>query len=579
MKTLLVAINAKYIHSNLAIYSLRAYAKKMGYEVDMAEFTINQSVEYMLKEIYRLSPDFIGFSCYIWNISFVRQLANEVAKILPECKIWFGGPEVSYDCEKVLRENDYLDGIMIGEGEKEFVNVLNAYQNEESLENIDGVAFLKRDVKDFIMNPPKGYINMDEIPFPYKDFKNMEHRIIYYESSRGCPYSCSYCLSSVDKKVRYRSIELVKKELQIFLDEKVPQVKFVDRTFNCDRKRTAFIWQYIKNHDNGITNFHFEISADIITEDEIKLLSTMRPGLVQLEIGVQTTNEKTIDAIRRKMDFGRLSYIVNKIHEPGNVHQHLDLIAGLPYEDYESFEKSFNDVYNLKPQQLQLGFLKVLKGSYMSECAKGQGIVYCSYPPYEVLYTPWLPFSDVLRLKGIEEMVEVYYNSGQFVTTMNYLEGFFENPFKMYEYFSEYYEKNGFFDCGQARITRYEIIKNALNDKAPLVSQTLVHDLYIRENMKSRPSFAQDMDKYKQAARRLYMDEELIRKLLPDYNMYTTKQIERMTHIEHYDVDMAKLSTSGKIETKEVFYLYDYHNISPVDQSARIIDVTQFFIT
>ena len=429
VRNLIVAINAKYIHSNLAIYSIRAYCKKCGINLDIAEFTINQKTDRMLKEIYKKKPDFIGFSCYIWNIEFVLKLAGEVKRVLPDVTIWLGGPEVSYDAANVIADNDFVDGVMIGEGERTFSRVIKAYENGDDVSQIPGVA-----VRGSIKVHQAEYMNMDDIPFPYENFKDMEHRIIYYESSRGCPYSCSYCLSSVDKRVRFRSMELVKKELKVFIDANVPQVKFVDRTFNCDRKRTKEIWEFIRDNDNGITNFHFEISADIITDEEIELLHSLRPGLVQLEIGVQTTNEKTVQAIRRKMDFEKLSYVVNRIHETGNVHQHLDLIAGLPYEDYASFRNSFNDVYALKPEQLQLGFLKVLKGSYMQEQAYENDIVYSSYPPYEVLSTPWLPYSDVLRLKGVEEMVGVYYNSGQFVTTVKYMEKYFDTPFDMFEY-------------------------------------------------------------------------------------------------------------------------------------------------
>lgn len=568
VRNLIVAINAKYIHSNLAIYSIRAYCKKCGINLDIAEFTINQKTDSMLKEIYKKKPDFIGFSCYIWNIEFVLKLAGEVKRVLPDVTIWLGGPEVSYDAVNVIADNDFVDGVMIGEGEITFSRVIKAYKNGDDVSQIPGVA-----VRGSIKVHQAEYMNMDDIPFPYENFKDMEHRIIYYESSRGCPYSCSYCLSSVDKRVRFRSMELVKKELKVFIDANVPQVKFVDRTFNCDRKRTKEIWEFIRDNDNGITNFHFEISADIITDEEIELLHSLRPGLVQLEIGVQTTNEKTVQAIRRKMDFEKLSYVVNRIHETGNVHQHLDLIAGLPYEDYASFRNSFNDVYALKPEQLQLGFLKVLKGSYMQEQAYENDIVYSSYPPYEVLSTPWLPYSDVLRLKGVEEMVEVYYNSGQFVTTVKYMEKFFDTPFDMFEYMAEYYEKNGLYDCGHSRIARYNILIDALGDRMELLPEIMTYDLYLRENMKTRPSFAVNLEEEYNRISAIYTDEQNIRELLPEYEEYTTKQMQRMTHVDRFSFDILEFARSGKINRQETYLLFDYKKVNPVDKAARVIKV------
>ena len=568
MRNLIVAINAKYIHSNLAIYSIRAYCKKCGINLDIAEFTINQKTDSMLKEIYKKKPDFIGFSCYIWNIEFVLKLAGEVKRVLPDVTIWLGGPEVSYDAVNVIADNDFVDGVMIGEGEITFSRVIKAYENGDDVSQIPGVA-----VRGSIKVHQAEYMNMDDIPFPYENFKDMEHRIIYYESSRGCPYSCSYCLSSVDKRVRFRSMELVKKELKVFIDANVPQVKFVDRTFNCDRKRTKEIWEFIRDNDNGITNFHFEISADIITDEEIELLHSLRPGLVQLEIGVQTTNEKTVQAIRRKMDFEKLSYVVNRIHETGNVHQHLDLIAGLPYEDYASFRNSFNDVYALKPEQLQLGFLKVLKGSYMQEQAYENDIVYSSYPPYEVLSTPWLPYSDVLRLKGVEEMVEVYYNSGQFVTTVKYMEKFFDTPFDMFEYMAEYYEENGLYDCGHSRIARYNILIDALGDRMELLPEIMTYDLYLRENMKTRPSFAVNLEEEYNRISAIYTDEQNIRELLPEYEEYTTKQMQRMTHVDRFSFDILEFARSGKINRQETYLLFDYKKVNPVDKAARVIKV------
>lgn len=617
MKVLLVAINAKYIHSNLAIYTLQAYAKSKGIDVEIAEYTINNYAEEIMADIYRKKPDFLGFSCYIWNISYVTDIAKELHKVLPNTAIWFGGPEVSYESENYLKEHTYVDGIMIGEGEETLCELVKAYdecfadnfitqkeqnvlENDETLKNNLGLlsrlknikGIVIRDIdnvsteslseldKDFqvINTGMRPYIDLDTVPFPYDNIDKFANRIIYYESSRGCPYSCSYCMSSIDKRVRFRSMELVKKELKFFIDNKVTQVKFVDRTFNCNKQRTLEIWKFIKENDNGITNFHFEISADILSDEEIEMMRDMRPRLIQLEIGVQSTNEKTIEAIKRKMDFTKLSDIVNRINDTKKVHQHLDLIAGLPYEDYESFRLSFNDVYGLRPEQLQLGFLKVLKGSLMHEEAEKYGIVYKTTPVYEVLKTKWLSYDDVLKLKQIEEVLEVYYNSRQFENTMEYLLRFFETPFDMYEHIANYYDENNLFGIKHTRINRYIILLDMLGktvlkklDKEHNIArQLLVHDLYLREKVKSRPEFAEDMNIYKDKYNELYKNEEHIRDILPAYNQYDTKQIARMTHIEHYTIDIHELINNKKIIEKDYFILYDYLERNPINYQARI---------
>ena len=404
MKFLLVALNAKYIHSNPAVYSLRSYVgEALQKHVEIAEYTINHSFGEVLADIYKRKPDVIGFSCYIWNISMILELIPEVSKLLPEVPIWLGGPEVSFDATQLLAKYPMVTGVMIGEGEETFRELLEYYTQGQdgSLQGISGLCLPEG------YTAPRELTDISTLPFLYQDLENFQNRIIYYESSRGCPFRCSYCLSSIDKKVRLRDLEIVKQELQFFLDHKVKQVKFVDRTFNCNHVHAMEIWQYLSEHDNGVTNFHFEIAADILKDAEIELLGKLRPGLVQLEIGVQSTNPRTLEAIHRSMNVEKLEEIVATIHAGRNVHQHLDLIAGLPFEDYDSFGASFNRVYAMAPQQLQLGFLKVLKGSEMHERAEEFGIHYLDKPPYEVLFTNWLSYEDVLKLNRVEEMVEL----------------------------------------------------------------------------------------------------------------------------------------------------------------------------
>lgn len=549
MKILLVACNAKYIHSNLAVYDLQAYASDYADHIVLKEYTINQQKDDIMRDIYLEHPDVICVSCYIWNLSFVKELMADLIKILPGADFWAGGPEVSYDAEKFLTENSEFKGVMVGEGEETFKELAGYYveKNPQDLKDMTGICY--RDGDQIIHNGWRQIMDLSSIPFIYKDLSEFKNRIIYYESSRGCPFSCSYCLSSIDKKLRFRDTETVKKELQFFIDNKVPQVKFVDRTFNCKHDHAMAIWKYINEHDNGVTNFHFEISADLLREEELQEMSTMRPGLIQLEIGVQSTNPDTIKAIHRTMDFEKLKGIVDRIHSFGNIHQHLDLIAGLPYEDYDSFRHSFNDVYALKPQQLQLGFLKVLKGSHMMEMCREYGIVYKTQEPYEVLSTKWLDYDHVLKLKTVENMVEVYYNSGQFQNTLEYLENFFQDAFSIYERLGSFYMEKGYGDVSHTRMRRYEILLEFLEDVPEIsmdqVKDQMVYDLYLRENLKSRPGFARDQKPFERQV----------------WDFRKREKVAKNAHVEVF--------ADGTV------LLFDYADRDPLTNNAHVTDVTK----
>jgi radical SAM superfamily enzyme YgiQ (UPF0313 family) len=541
MKILLAACNAKYIHSNLAVYDLKAYSSDYDEHVILREYTINQPKDEILKDIYSSGADVVCFSCYIWNISFVRELIRDLVKILPKTAFWAGGPEVSYDAEKFLTEMPEMTGVMVGEGEKTFHDLLEFYiDGKDSLEEISGIAYRTGDK--IIHNGWRELMDLSAIPFVYEHLEKFENRIIYYESSRGCPFSCSYCLSSIDKKLRFRDLELVKKELQFFLDHRVPQVKFVDRTFNCKHEHAMTIWKYILEHDNGVTNFHFEISADLLREEEMELMSQMRPGLIQLEIGVQSTNPETIRAIHRHMDLKKLEHCVNRVHSFRNIHQHLDLIAGLPYEDYDTFHQSFNDVYQMKPDQLQLGFLKVLKGSLMQKEAEVYGIVYKEKEPYEVLSTNWLTYGEVLKLKMVESMVEVYYNSGQFWHTLEYLVPFEKDAFTFYEKLGSFYEKKGYSEISHSRMRRYEILLEYLKEETDVptevAAQKMLYDLYLREKLKKRPVFAPDQKQYETAV----------------WNYRKNNQVSKTAHIEVFE--------NGTV------ILFDYEKRDPLSNNA-----------
>ena len=653
MRFLLCGINAKYIHSNLAIFSLKAYAdrKKIpGAEIILKEYTINNYVEDILQDLYEEKADVVIFSCYIWNISFVRELAAELKKVSPDVKIWAGGPEVSYAANKFLMENPAFDLIMQGEGEEVFSELIrltveekcrikDVYKQSESKKGLSGIVekrysierkqavkeekdiedkhFAGEDnvyptnyidmsklqklqgiaVRDFsgkaalgnaesnIENKTKiiktgvaPVMDMDTIPFVYEDFHLFEHKILYYETSRGCPFCCSYCLSSVDKTVRFRSLPIVKKALDAFLEAKVPQVKFVDRTFNCNRQRAIDIWSYLVEHDNGITNFHFEISSDLLGEEELELFAKMRPGLIQLEIGVQSTNGETVDAIHRHMDLDKLFHYVDRVHELGNIHQHLDLIAGLPYENYERFGCSFDDLYAHEPDQLQLGFLKVLKGTMMEEEVKKYSILYRNQPPYEVLGTKWLSYDEIILLKGVEELVELYYNSGQYTLTLKYAVPFFESPFRFYEMFSAWYRGKGYHKLNHNRLEKYNILREFLREHIDenewdTLDEIMLYDMYLRENVKGRPAWAKDTAQYKKEWKALYREQG--EKLFPEdvqAGIYDSKRAANQSHIEVFEINIKKFEQSGQVEKKQVFCLFDYSRRNPLNRAARTVE-------
>lgn len=593
MNILLVGINAKYIHSNPAIYSLAAYAGKFAdadgvslrNHINIAEYTINQQTEDIEADIYKRMPDVLAVSCYIWNFAMVQELIEDIHQVRTDLPIWLGGPEVSFHPEKLMQKFPFLAGIMIGEGEQTFVELVQGYMDGTDISNIAGLYLPSG------YTAERGCLALDDIPFLYSDLSDFENRIIYYESSRGCPFRCKYCLSSIDKQLRFRSLDLVKKELQFFLDNKVPQVKFIDRTFNAKHEHALAIWHYIKENDNGVTNFHFEISADLLTEEEITLLNSMRKGLVQLEIGVQSTNPDTIREINRSMDLCKLGNAVEKVNAAGNIHQHLDLIAGLPFEDYMSFHDSFNDVYAMRPEQLQLGFLKVLKGSAMEEQAEEYGIGYRKTPPYEVLYTKWLSYDDIIRLKRVEEMVELFYNSGQFVHTIRFLEVLFGDAFKMYETLGDYYEARGFLTASSKRISHYENILEFLNgymlkmktdmqtveELTEICRQYLLFDCYLRENMKSAPPFAKENSAYKDYLRVFYQKEEEERTYLPMYEQYDSKQMAKMTHVEFFTYPVWEASVpkreellARRLESPQPV-LFDYKERDVITRDCRIV--------
>ncbi|WP_343253133.1 B12-binding domain-containing radical SAM protein [Ligaoa zhengdingensis] len=541
MKTfVLAAVNAKFIHSSLAVRSLARFAhNRERHHLITAEFTINQTQDYILDELFRMQPEVLFFSAYIWNIEVIRQLCPDLKKILPDCLIALGGPEVSYESRTFLRDNPAVDLILRGEGELTFTELLDQLEGEAlpAFEGIKGIAYRNGD--EIEVTPNRDPLDLALLPFPYDEgCKDAGRQILYYESSRGCPYRCAYCLSSVEKAVRFAPLDKVFADLQRFLDARVPQVKFVDRTFNCDRNHTLAIWRYLAEHDNGITNFHFELTADLLDDEMIAFLRSLRPGLFQFEIGVQSTNPQTLLSINRNVSFDRLARVVRAVKSGGNIHQHLDLIAGLPQEDYRSFGRSFDDVYALQPEQLQLGFLKVLKGSPLHARREEFGIVYRDCAPYEVLATRWLPHEDVMQLSAIEEMVELFYNSGKFIRSIAYLTGCFPSPFACYESLAQFWVESGYHRTSHSRLELCELLRRFVLSQPQIDEQAwmwrLKFDLSRHERPKKLPDWLHPDQflVYRERILAFFSQESNLERYLPQYLNCDCRYIAKVAYIE-----------------------------------------------
>lgn len=548
IKVLLTAVNAKFIHTNLAIRTLKGYLLEHSSvsDIELAEFTINQHMEIILREIYRRKPQVLGFSCYIWNIDIIARLVRELKKLLPETFIFLGGPEVSFEPQNAI-DSTGCDCVITGEGESAITELTNALAGGGTVPKI-------------IFGTP---VLLDDIPFPYENLNGLENRIIYYESSRGCPFSCSYCLSSGSSGVRLLSLDRVFSDLKFFLDNSVPQVKFTDRTFNCDKERSLAIWKFLSEHDNKITNFHFEMAAELIDSETLDFLSTVRKGLFQFEIGVQSTNPDTLKAISRITLPDRLTPVINRLHEKGNIHLHLDLIAGLPYEGYDEFKASFNYVYSLRPHQLQLGFLKLLSGSRLKE--DNFDIVCLDYPPYEVIFTKWLSHDELLRLKNVEEMVEKYYNSGRFNKSIGYLESFFETPFDFFQELGDYFYSKNYHLKLLNKNDDYEVLFEFAGGfcNAEKIRSYCLYDMYLHEKVKKMPDFLVKETRKNKVFEFLSVEENR-RKYCGDYADYDIRQLLRAVHIEFFDFN----PQTG--EEKPTAILFRYKNNPPADITEEI---------
>ncbi|MCX7923188.1 MAG: B12-binding domain-containing radical SAM protein [Clostridia bacterium] len=570
MKTLIIALNSKFIHSSLAPWYLKASCTNQCGLVKVMEFTINDSLDSILADIYRERPDAAAFSCYIWNITHVMRLAETLKKILPDIKIILGGPEVSFDAEELLNSNPYIDYIIRGEGESNFKLILkHLIDGTIRLEDIGNLTYRKDG--NVLSNSMCSLIeNLDLIPSPYTDemLASLGNKIAYFESSRGCPFSCSYCISSTIDGVRYLSMDRVKEELIKLVNAGVKMVKFVDRTFNCNRARAKEIFKFIidKLPHGG---FHFEAAADLFDDEIIDILSKAPPGLIQLEIGVQTTNTETHEAVGRKTSLDKVFGFVRKLKELGNIHLHLDLIAGLPLEDYSSFKKSFNDVYGLKPHQLQLGFLKMLKGSRVREEASIYQYRFREYPPYEVLCNKYISFDELLELKGVEEILERYFNSGRFTFSLEFMiKDFFASPFDFYYDFYLYNMNIGYLDRSissrECYTVLYEYLKTIVPaDKMKILNELLKFDFLVSDKSNNLPEGVERLvcRDFNESCFSFLKNEDNIKCYLPGYEGVPAKQIFKQVHFEVFSYNVIEITYCNiNTQEQETAILFNYKN-------------------
>ncbi|MFC4766124.1 B12-binding domain-containing radical SAM protein [Effusibacillus consociatus] len=568
MKILLTTLNAKYVHSSLALRYLRSFSEPHFPGIRLVEYTINDLAEKVAADIYKQKPDLIGFSCYIWNISETISVIKRLKKVLPDTKIVLGGPEVTYETKQFMEQHPYIDFVVVGEGEQTFLELLQALSEGQGVEGIRGVTYRDGDL--IWENPPRPLLaDLNVIPSPYQHrFEELENRIVYFECSRGCPFKCQYCLSSIEDGVRYFDLDRVKKDLKALIDAGVRQIKFVDRTFNIHKRYALEVFQFLIDNRKD-TTFHFEITADILKPDVVDFLNEHAPkGLFQFEIGVQSTNDLTNELVQRRQNFEKLSNTVTKIRQGGKIHQHLDLIAGLPEEDYMSFRQTFNDVYALKPDELQLGFLKMLKGVGVKIRAAEHGYVWNDEPPYEIFYNNVLSYEDVLRLKGVEDILERYGNSRKFNVSLPYIiAGEFETPFDFFQEFADYWEANGLFKIGHRLKALYEHLYNFLKSKNAqnlgVIVELLKLDIALHERSRQWPDWIRQEqdDKKVEETYRVLQDEEWRKANIPVLANVPSHLLRKNAFILTLHCDVAKavlhpetMQTGEERSTVVVFY-------------------------
>ena len=557
-KTVLCAVNCKFAHTNLAVRSIKAYAKTQNPQlnIEIFETTINDSISNTLARLYELDADLYGFSCYLWNINYILELADSLKKAFSgkkEICVFLGGPEVSFDACDVLNQNPFIDFIVCGEGEYAVYNILNGSlaECEPSVTYRCG-NLIKQ-------NKSSGeYVDLNRLPLAYmEDIDTLGNRLVYYESSRGCPFSCAYCLSGCDNKVRAKDISLVKDDFLFFINHNVPLVKLVDRTFNFNKKRTFELVDFIiKNSKN--TKFHFEISADILDDEILELIKSSPKELMQFEIGVQSTNIKTLNAIGRHTNFSKISKNVKKLLGYNNVHIHLDLIAGLPYEDLQSFKKSFNDVLNLKPDVLQLGFLKLLKGSKLRDNAHTYGILFSNCAPYEIIKNDYIDYTSLCELKDVEFALDRIYNSGYFKNSLDVLYKHYEyDYYKLFYDISQYFKSRGYLDVSVSKFQLYDVLYEMFKSIGTRFLDAITYDWLLNVTSHARPywiDFVSDKE-FNDKCFDILKNEELKAKIMPEYYNVPAKKIIKTTF----------------------FYKFSHKILMFDKQNEKVIDVTEYF--
>lgn len=582
MKVIISTLNSKFIHSSLSIRYLKSICREIS-NIELREFTINQNKDYIAGEIYKMKPDIVAFSCYIWNIEETLDICEVLKIVKPDIKIILGGPEVSYDGEEILKKYKFIDFIIYGEGELTFKElIIRLKDRKDEYKDIQGLIY--REGENIIRNESRPLIeDLDIIPSPYGDLSGLENKIVYFESSRGCPFNCKFCLSSTIEGVRFFSLERVKEDLGNLIDAKVRQVKFVDRTFNTKKEYAMEIMEFImdKNPDN--MNFHFEVTAHLLDSEMLDFLSKAKEGLFQFEIGIQSTNQKTIETIGRTTDIQKAKEVTKIIKSYKNIHQHLDLIAGLPYEDYDSFKQSFNEIYELRPEKLQLGFLKLLKGSKLREDREEYGFKFLNKPPYEVLETDFISYEEMLNLKAIEDLVEKYGNEGDFENSLQYIIiNNYNTPFDFYREFAYYWEEKKYYKVSHSKKNLYKILyyfyKNVIKRDLTTFNEVLKFD-YILNNKSNVPGYLKrnNVKKLQKKRHDFLKSEKNLLEFLPQYKNIPAKKIINQIHFETFDFDIINfIDNNYKMEKKkkqETILLFIYNNNRVLNQ-CKVKNVT-----
>ncbi len=586
MKVLVTTLNSKYIHTALSVRYLKRYyeANKgtLNSIVEMKEFTINNPLDQIIEEIALSSYDLIAFSCYIWNIEQTIKIVNTLKKIQPTLKILLGGPEVTHETDHLLNDVQNVDYVLSGEGEESFLRFIEALELNKTFDDVNGLFYrTELGIQQTVFNPLTNDIITEQLPFPYDTFEGLEHKILYYESSRGCPYNCKYCLSSTIKGVRYFPLEKVQSDLMIFLNQRVMQVKFIDRTFNADRKRALKIMKFIHENDNGYTNFHFEITASLLDEDTLVFLEKVRPELFQFEVGVQSTNKETLKEIDRNIPFDKIKETCGRIKTFQNIHLHLDLIAGLPCEGFKSFMKSMDDLYAIGPEKIQLGFLKLLKGAQLRVNAEKYGMVYRDYPPYEILETKWLSYPELAKLKHMEDLLDHYYNSGKFQYSMAYLVHKSNKSFsKVLEEMYDEWQNHNWFEDKHSLMELYKRLfayGETINDIDKKLFKELLRFDYLRYNRKKGDDFfaVSLPDDFKNNCHTFLQTPEHIEKYLPRFAGISAKTIIKQVHFEPFSYNIVEVINSSYNTTKldETVILFDYKNKNKIFENYDFYEV------